>query len=113
MHEDGKRPVHGSLWMLAKIAHAAVAELLRPHRRVICYPRHCSLTIAIMRKRTVKLHGRHCEISVHREGKHVWMAVGDYLGKEIRAQAESESAAVKRWRETASTTVSTEKAGHE
>ena len=63
----------------------------------------CGLTIAIIRKRTVKLHGQHCEISVHREGKHVWNAVGDYLGKEIRAQAESEGAAVKRWRETAST----------
>src|SRR5262245_18132692 len=34
-------------------------------------PPHYSLTSAIMRKRTVKLHGRHCEISVHREGKHV------------------------------------------
>jgi hypothetical protein len=31
--------------------------------------------------------------SVHWEGKHVWIAVGDYLGKEIRAQAESEGAA--------------------
>ena len=60
-----------------------------------------------------KLHGRHCEISVHREGKHVWIAVGDYLGKEIRAQAESEGATVKRWRETASTMVTTERAGHE
>jgi hypothetical protein len=49
-----------------------------------------SLTIAIMRKHTVKLHGHHCEISVHREAKHIWLAVGDYLGKEIRAQAESE-----------------------
>ena len=85
----------------------------RRNRRAICCPRHCSLTIAIMRKRTVKLHGRHCEISVHREGKHVWIAVGDYLGKEIRAQAESEGAAVKRWREIASTMVTTERAGHE
>jgi hypothetical protein len=61
-----------------------------------------SLQFAIMRKRTVKLHGHHCEISVHREGKHVWIAVGDYLGKEIRTEAESERAAVKRWREKAS-----------
>jgi hypothetical protein len=66
-----------------------------------------------MRKRTVKLHGRHCEISVYREGKHIWFAVGDYLGKEIRAQAESEGAAVKRWRETASTMGATERAGRE
>ena len=50
---------------------------------------------------------------MHREGKHVWIAVGDYLGKEIRAQAESEGAAVKRWRETASTMVTPERAGHE
>jgi len=62
-----------------------------------------------MRKRTVKLHGHHCQISVHREGKHVWFAVGDYLGKEIRAQAESERAAVNRWRETASKMVATER----
>ena len=75
-------------------------------------PHHDSLTIANMRKRTVKLHGRHCEISVHREGKHVWIAVGDYLGKEIRAQAESEGAAVRRWRETASSMVTTERVGH-
>jgi hypothetical protein len=39
--------------------------------------------------------------------------VGDYLGKEIRAQAESEGAAVKRWRETASTIVTTERAAHD
>ena len=39
---------------------------------------------------------------MHREGKHVWIAVGDYLGKEIRTEAESERAAVKRWREKAS-----------
>jgi hypothetical protein len=111
-----KGRAQGGLCMLAKIAHAAaVAELLglttpSPSHLLA---RHCSLTIAIMRKRTVKLHGRHCEISVHREGKHVWIAVGDYLGKEIRAQAESEGAAVKRWRETASTMVTTERAGHE
>jgi hypothetical protein len=66
-----------------------------------------------MKKRTVKLHGRHCQIRVYREGKHVWFAVGDYLDKEIRVQAESEGAAVKRWRETASTMVTTERAGHE
>jgi hypothetical protein len=72
-----------------------------------------SSPVVVMRKRTVKLHGRHCEISVHREGKHIWFAVGDYLGKEIRAQAESEGAAVKRWRETASTMGATERAGRE
>ena len=66
-----------------------------------------------MRKHTVKLHGHHCEISVHREGKHTWFAVGEYLGKEIRVHAESEGAAVKRWRETASTTVVTERASRE
>src|SRR6478736_2072100 len=72
-----------------------------------------SLTIAMMRKHTVKLHGHHCEISVHREAKHIWLAVGDYLGKEIRAQAESEGAAVKRWRETASTTGATARTSRE
>ena len=41
----------------------------------------------------MKLHGHHCQISVHREGKHMWLAVGDYLGKEIRVQAESEGTA--------------------
>ncbi len=56
-----------------------------------------------MRKHTMKLHGHHYQISVHREGKHVWVAVGDYLGEEIKVQAESEGAAVKRSREEAST----------
>jgi hypothetical protein len=55
-----------------------------------------------MRKHTVKLHGHHCQISAHREGEHVWVAVGDYLGEEI-VQAESEGAAVKRWQKKAST----------
>ncbi len=89
----------------------AMDELLR-QRRWDTYTRN-SLTIAIMRKHTVKLHGHHCEISVHREGKHVWIAVGDYLGKEIRVQAESEGTAVKRWRETASTTAATERTSRE
>src|SRR4029453_4112427 len=75
-------------------------------------PRHDSLKTALMRKRPVKPPGRHWEDRVHREGKHVWIAVGDYLGKEIRAQAESEGAAVK-LRETASRMVKTEGAGHE
>jgi hypothetical protein len=35
-----------------------------------------------MRKHTVKIHGHHCEIRVDREGKHLWFAVGDYLGQE-------------------------------
>jgi hypothetical protein len=52
-----------------------------------------------MRKHTVKIHGHHCEIRVYREGKHLWFAVGDYLGQEIKVQAESEGAAVKHWRE--------------
>ena len=83
------------------------------HCQAICCPRHRSLIIAIMKKHTVKLHGRHCQISVYREGKHIWFAVGDYLGKEIRVEAESEGAAVKRWRETASTMGATERAGPE
>ena len=43
-----------------------------------------------MRKHTVKIHGHHCEIRVYREGKHLWFAVGDYLGQEIKVQAENE-----------------------
>jgi hypothetical protein len=64
LYANARPRLHSSLW--------------RPHETRI--------TIAIMRKRTVKLHGRHCDISVHREGKHVWIAVGDYLGKEIRGR---------------------------
>jgi len=44
-----------------------------------------------------------------REQSHHAEAGGDYLGKEIRVQTESEGTAVKRWRETASTTVATER----
>jgi hypothetical protein len=54
-----------------------------------------------MRKHTVKINGHHCEIRVYREGKHLWFAVGDYLGQEIKVQAESKGAAVTRWRERA------------
>jgi len=61
-----------------------------------------SHTILMMRKHTVKLHGHHCEISVHREGKHIWLAVGDYLGKAIRckprAKAQRSSAGEKQHR---------------
>jgi hypothetical protein len=49
-----------------------------------------------MRKHTVKIHGYHCEIRVDQEGKHLWFAVGDYLGQEIKVQAESEGAALAR-----------------
>jgi hypothetical protein len=49
-----------------------------------------------MRKHTVKIHGHHCEIRVDREGKHLWFAVGDYLGREIKVQAESEGATLAR-----------------
>jgi hypothetical protein len=107
-----KGRVHDGLWDAGEDCQSR-RRLTFGLNGAICWPRHCSLTIPIMRKRTVKFHGRHCEISVHREGKHAWIAVGDYLGKEIRAQAESEGAAVKRWRETASTMVTTERAGHE
>jgi hypothetical protein len=50
-----------------------------------------------MRKHTVRIHGHHCEVRVYREGKHVWFAVGDYLGHEIKVEAESEVAEHRLW----------------
>jgi hypothetical protein len=42
--------------------------------------------------------------------KRVWIAIGDQLDNDLKAQAESEGAAVKLWRETASTMMTAERA---
>ena len=40
-------------------------------------------------------------VSVYREHQSVWVAVGDYEGKSISVQDQSEDAVLKRWREAA------------
>lgn len=42
-----------------------------------------------------------CEITVVQKSKSVWIAVGQYMGKEVRAQGRSESNAVAKWRDAA------------
>jgi len=41
------------------------------------------------------------EVSVHKESKTVWIAVGEYMGVPIVTKGTSESSAVKHWREAA------------
>jgi hypothetical protein len=42
-----------------------------------------------------------CEITVVQKSKSVWVAVGQYMGKEVRVQGRSESNAVSKWRDAA------------
>lgn len=42
-----------------------------------------------------------CEITVVQKSKSVWIAVGQYMGKEVRVQGRSESNAVAKWRDAA------------
>jgi hypothetical protein len=49
----------------------------------------------------VKIWGKTFTVKVYQKSKSVWIAVGDYMGKNISAQDRSESAALTRWREAA------------
>ena len=54
-----------------------------------------------MTKITVTVWDKQYEITVYQKSKSVWIAVGDYEGKEIRVDGRSQSAAASHWRETA------------
>jgi hypothetical protein len=50
---------------------------------------------------TVTVWNEKYEITVYQQSKSVWIAVGDYEGKEIRVQDRSQSSAAAHWQETA------------
>jgi hypothetical protein len=54
-----------------------------------------------MLKTTVTVWDKPYEITVYQKSKSVWIAVGDYDGKEIRVDGRSQSSAAEHWRETA------------
>ncbi len=56
-----------------------------------------------MGRHTVIVWGKPHEISVDRKYKYktVWIATGEYMGKSITVQDQSEGSAIKRWREAA------------
>jgi hypothetical protein len=50
---------------------------------------------------TVEVWGKEYEISVHQKSKAVWIARGEYMGKQIETKDATQGAAVLRWREAA------------
>ena len=42
-----------------------------------------------------------CEITLVKKSKSVWIAVGTYMGKEVRAQGRSANSAASLWRDAA------------
>lgn len=52
-------------------------------------------------KRTVNVWGKPHEISVHRESKTVWIAVGEYMGERLEVKGRTESQATNGWRDAA------------
>ena len=54
-----------------------------------------------MAEHIIKIWEKPHAVSVHRESKSVWVAIGDYMGESIRVQGRSESAALRHWCEAA------------
>ena len=52
-------------------------------------------------KWTVKVWEISYEIDVYQKSKSVWIAVGEYMGKQFDVKGRTETQAVKRWREAA------------
>jgi hypothetical protein len=52
-------------------------------------------------ERTVRVWHRECTISVHRTSKTVWVAKGEYMGRNIEVKGRSAYAAEKSWIEAA------------
>ena len=48
-------------------------------------------------ERRVKVWGKPCSVTVYRESKSVWVAVGDYMGESIRVQDSSKGGATRIW----------------
>ena len=46
-------------------------------------------------ERRVKVWGKPCSVTVYRESKSVWVAVGDYMGESIRVQDSSKGGATR------------------
>ncbi len=52
-------------------------------------------------ERTVQVWGKTYKVAVHQRSKSVWVASGDHMGQPIETQDRSAGAALKRWREAA------------
>jgi hypothetical protein len=52
-------------------------------------------------KENVRVWDESYEITVYQKSKAVWIAVGEYLGQEIRTKAQTRGAAISGWREAA------------
>jgi hypothetical protein len=52
-------------------------------------------------ERMVSVWGESIPVSVHQKSKSVWVASGDYQGKNITTEDRSAGSALKRWKEAA------------
>jgi len=54
-----------------------------------------------MLKQSIEIRDQRCAIEVHRMGKTVWLAVGEYVGQRVRATGTTAQKAAKAWRKVA------------
>ena len=51
-----------------------------------------------MPERTIDIRGQRCTLQVYEMGKTYWVAVGYYLGDQIRTRGRTEGKAIRAWR---------------
>lgn len=54
-------------------------------------------------ERSVTVWGRPCTVSLYQRSRSVWVATGEYMGSHLETQDRSPGAALKRWKEAATT----------
>jgi hypothetical protein len=54
-----------------------------------------------MSERTIDVGGQTCTIQVYRFARSIWIAVGDYLGEQLRTRGSNAEQAARAWRRAA------------
>ncbi len=54
-----------------------------------------------MSERTIVVGGQACTIQVYRFARRIWIAVGEYLGEQLRTRGDNAEQAAKAWRRAA------------
>jgi hypothetical protein len=54
-----------------------------------------------MSERTIDVGGQACTIQVYRFAKKIWIAVGEYLGEQLRTRGDNAAQAAMAWRRAA------------
>lgn len=54
-----------------------------------------------LEKWIVQVRSRKCEITIYQKDRGLWVAMGDYMGKPVKAMGSSASSAAEHWQVTA------------